>query len=446
MRWEDERYVKVYTRDTPEWCVLSWEARACFLLLIRAVDRAGMLRLGPAGAKSLAALIRVPVDVVERVLPELEADGCVRVKDGTIIVPNFCEAQEARQSDKARARTARERARASAIDEKEHADAASRGVTGPSQNVTGESRGVTGPSHGVTPNHTASLSAQLSSAQLNQNPPNPPAGGTAPDDFSGGASSAGEDRVPTAAPSTLLRLTPREQAVAAAIADDRSIGPIVADAPALAVKLCARFPGVDLVAEIGKAGDWCRDNQSKPKKSGERYLLNWMKDKDANVAWVVACYLAALKRFARIDRAALDGDHKSAARVVKEAGIQVAHRAARGGGGYMPTLRDAAAHWLKTYITLDDARLAEQGYPLAFMLTRINVGDLPTRPVTAETTGPAPGTHVPRTAPPPDDTPPEDIATPEQIQQLGLGAGFSGGFGNGVTSGATPILQRPRFS
>ena len=37
MRWEDERYVRVYTRDTPEWCLLSWEARALFLLLLTAV-------------------------------------------------------------------------------------------------------------------------------------------------------------------------------------------------------------------------------------------------------------------------------------------------------------------------------------------------------------------------------------------------------------------------
>ena len=435
MRWEDERYVKVYTRDTPEWCVLSWEARACFLLLIRAVDRAGMLRLGPAGAKSLAALIRVPVDVVERVLPELEADGCVRVKDGTIVVPNFCEAQEARQSDKARARTARERARASVIDEKECAD--------------DTSHGVTGPSHGVTPNHTASLSAQLSSAQLNQIPLSPPAGETAQGDPSGGTSSGWGDPVPTPAPSAPIRLTPREQAVAAALADDRTLGPITADAPALAVKLCERFPGVDLVAEIGKAGGWCRANPSKaPTKSADRFLAKWLKDKDPTVAWVVACYLAALRRWARIDRAALDGDHKAAARVVKEASIQVAHRAARGGGGYVPTLRDAAAHWLKTYVTLDDPRLAEQGYPLAFMLTRINVGDLPTRPVTAETSGPASAAPVKRTAPPADDAPPEDIATPEQIQQLGLGAGLGAGFGfgNGLTSGAAPILQRPRFS
>lgn len=170
MRWEDERFVKVYTRDTPEWCVLSWEARGVFLLLIRAVDRAGIVPLGPAGAKGLAALLRVPVDVIVRVLAELAEDGCLLLYPDRVVVPNFCAAQEARQSDKARARTARERARASSLlpDGGEEEDK-SQNVTPPSQNVTHESRGVTQPSHAVTPRHTASLSDQIRLDQTKKN-------------------------------------------------------------------------------------------------------------------------------------------------------------------------------------------------------------------------------------------------------------------------------------
>ena len=170
MRWEDERFVKVYTRDTPEWCVLSWEARGVFLLLIRAVDRAGIVPLGPAGAKGLAALLRVPVDVIVRVLAELAEDGCLLLYPDRVVVPNFCAAQEARQSDKARARTARERARASSLlpDGGEEEDK-SQNVTPPSQNVTRESRGVTPPSHAVTPRHTASLSDQIRLDQTKKN-------------------------------------------------------------------------------------------------------------------------------------------------------------------------------------------------------------------------------------------------------------------------------------
>lgn len=115
MRWEDERYVRVYTRDTPEWTMLSWEARSVFLLLLRVIDRAGTLRLGKAGARGLAAMLRVPVDVVERALEELVADGCVVLRDGVLVVPNFVEAQESTQSDKARKRASRERARVEAM-------------------------------------------------------------------------------------------------------------------------------------------------------------------------------------------------------------------------------------------------------------------------------------------------------------------------------------------
>lgn len=185
MRWEDERFVKVYTRDTPEWCVLSWEARGVFLLLIRAVDRAGIVPLGPAGAKGLAALLRVPVDVIVRVLAELAEDGCLLLYPDRVVVPNFCAAQEARQSDKARARTARERARVSSLlpDGEEEEDK-SQNVTPPSQNVTRESRGVTQPSHAVTPRHTASLSDQIRLDQTKKNveegPPGAAPGGEPP--------------------------------------------------------------------------------------------------------------------------------------------------------------------------------------------------------------------------------------------------------------------------
>ena len=32
MRWEDERYVRVYTRDTPGWLSLSFDAQALLFL------------------------------------------------------------------------------------------------------------------------------------------------------------------------------------------------------------------------------------------------------------------------------------------------------------------------------------------------------------------------------------------------------------------------------
>lgn len=112
MRWEDERYVRVYTRDTPEWSALSWEARAVFWGLLRRCDRAGILQVGKAGVRALAGVIPAPLEVVERAVPELLADGCLQQKEGAYFVPNFMEAQEAHTSDAQRKRDQRERDRA----------------------------------------------------------------------------------------------------------------------------------------------------------------------------------------------------------------------------------------------------------------------------------------------------------------------------------------------
>jgi hypothetical protein len=114
MRWEDERYVRVYTRDTPDWLGLSFIAQGLFCLLLRKVDRAGILPLGKAGRRSVAVCIGHGGDWnrLEPALEELLADGCVRIEGDHLLIPNFIEAQEANQSDAARKRKQREKARA----------------------------------------------------------------------------------------------------------------------------------------------------------------------------------------------------------------------------------------------------------------------------------------------------------------------------------------------
>lgn len=111
MRWEDERWVKVYTRDTAEWLALGWEAQALFLLLLRKSDRAGLLHSGRARVRGLAALAGMPLEVVERALPLLLEDGCVQETDNGFLIPNFIAAQEAEASGAQRSRTLRERDR-----------------------------------------------------------------------------------------------------------------------------------------------------------------------------------------------------------------------------------------------------------------------------------------------------------------------------------------------
>ncbi len=147
MHWEDERWIKVYTRDTPEWTSLSWEARGIFLLLLRIVDRAGVLNLGRSGQKGLATMLRVPPDALADALSELEAVENVRLEDGRLVIPNHVEAQEARASPKERQAARRERNKAKKGDGESHA--ASRGVT----HGHAESHDVTrrhAASHGVT--------------------------------------------------------------------------------------------------------------------------------------------------------------------------------------------------------------------------------------------------------------------------------------------------------
>jgi hypothetical protein len=127
VRWEDERYVRVYTRDTLDWLALGWEAHALFHQILRKVDRAGLLDLGRSGIGGIAIATGIPEEVVGRALAKLAADGCVVLKGSYLVVPNFIEAQEAKQSDKQRQREHREKARSVAL----------------SQNVTVEGAPVT---------------------------------------------------------------------------------------------------------------------------------------------------------------------------------------------------------------------------------------------------------------------------------------------------------------
>lgn len=135
MRWADERYVRVYTRDTGEWLALGWEAQALFLFALRKADRAGIVRTGKAGVRGLAGMTGMPLDVVSRVLPLLVEDGCLRETDGGYIIPNFIEAQEVPISDAQRKRDQRERDRDKAL--------ASGGVRHPIRRAAGP----VGPNH-----------------------------------------------------------------------------------------------------------------------------------------------------------------------------------------------------------------------------------------------------------------------------------------------------------
>ena len=162
LNWSDERYVRVYTRDTASLLAIGWEGRAVFWELLRKVDRAGVLDTG-GDVGPVAEVLRVPVDVWERVLPRLRDRGMVTVTAKAIVVPHFIEAQEARQTDRQRQRESRaarlERALAGGADIATARFLARPDVYGPPVTKTDRNGHESGPnghtrSHAVTRGHS----------------------------------------------------------------------------------------------------------------------------------------------------------------------------------------------------------------------------------------------------------------------------------------------------
>ena len=139
MDWSNETYVRVYTRETDDDLLLSWEALALWRAMLLKFDRSGLIptKRGPLG---LSALVRIPLEVVDRVLRELVEDGRIRVMQDGYFAPNFMAAQEAKKSDRLRQKESRERRARDAADiSVTNRDETSHGVTdghAPSQPVT----------------------------------------------------------------------------------------------------------------------------------------------------------------------------------------------------------------------------------------------------------------------------------------------------------------------
>lgn len=143
MNFEDERFVKIYPRNTTNWKLLGWEGRCVLMMLLREVDRAGCLDL-EGGMEGLALLLDLPPDVTERGFLACVKRGSVVQNENTAIIPNFVKAQDARQTDRVRQAESRARRRELGM---------------MSQNVTNETIPVTKRdemSHAVTASHTKS--------------------------------------------------------------------------------------------------------------------------------------------------------------------------------------------------------------------------------------------------------------------------------------------------
>ena len=118
MNWSDERYIRLYTRDSLTWTAWGWEARALFCLLLRRVDRSGVLDTGRMDkAQALALMLMAPKEVCAAALAEWLECGTVVERDSALVVPTFMEAQETRQSDRLRQQDVRDRRRTGLINE-----------------------------------------------------------------------------------------------------------------------------------------------------------------------------------------------------------------------------------------------------------------------------------------------------------------------------------------
>jgi hypothetical protein len=109
MDWANEKYVRLFTRDTVTWKMLPWQSRALLPLILRKLDRSGVLDLGDYGEGAIAAISEVPVEFVQAGLPALLKAKVFAMADGRLSMPNYIPAQETRQSDAQRKRDSREK-------------------------------------------------------------------------------------------------------------------------------------------------------------------------------------------------------------------------------------------------------------------------------------------------------------------------------------------------
>lgn len=165
MDWSNERYVRLFTRNTTTWRRLGWDGQNALMHLLRVVDRAGVLDIQdmtPGEAVSLHT--GAPEEAAARGISKMLELGVVIHAGGRLIFPNFLTAQECPMSDKLRAKLSREK-RASS-----HSD------TAPPTFVTDESRCVTehhAESPTVTPSHSASQRVTLLPSRSDPTLPNP---------------------------------------------------------------------------------------------------------------------------------------------------------------------------------------------------------------------------------------------------------------------------------
>ncbi len=112
-----ERYFRFYCRNTAQWALLPWQARALYGLLGREADRAGLVHCSRSRGveASLAAICDLPLEVVSVGLPALADEGFVVVERAHVRIASFVESQESAASGALRTEAYRERKRANIL-------------------------------------------------------------------------------------------------------------------------------------------------------------------------------------------------------------------------------------------------------------------------------------------------------------------------------------------
>jgi hypothetical protein len=147
MDWSNERYVRLYVRDTTSWRRLGWDGQCMLMHLLRRADRSGALEIDGLEPWEAAMLqTGAPEDVARRGVEAMLRVGVVEVRGALLVFPNYLAAQECTKSDALRAREYRERRAAGNFVTNRDA-IESRDVTVSSQ----VDRDRHEPSHGVTP-------------------------------------------------------------------------------------------------------------------------------------------------------------------------------------------------------------------------------------------------------------------------------------------------------
>ncbi len=110
MEWNDEHYVKLFTRNTLTWKSWTWEARTVFLMLLRRVNMAGFLETGDLDpVEAIALQIDVPAHIVEIGLKQLLKSKTCELLDQAVLISKFVDAQETPKSPQQAKRDHRER-------------------------------------------------------------------------------------------------------------------------------------------------------------------------------------------------------------------------------------------------------------------------------------------------------------------------------------------------